>query len=86
MAEKLVADERISMISFTGSDTVGWYLKKICQKKKIALELGGNAAVIVDEMDHIPNIAKTVAMGAYSYAGQICISTQRTWFTCFLNN
>ncbi len=77
LAEKLVTDERIAMVSFTGSDKVGWYLKNKCGRKRIALELGGNAAIVVDEFDHMPNVAKTVAMGAFSYAGQICISTQR---------
>lgn len=77
LAEKLVRDDRIAMLSFTGSAKVGWYLKNICGKKKVALELGGNAAVIVDEIDHLPNAAKTIALGAFLYAGQICISTQR---------
>lgn len=44
VAEKLVKDERIAMLSFTGSDKVGWHLKSICGKKKVALELGGNAS------------------------------------------
>lgn len=77
LAEKLVRDDRIAMLSFTGSAKVGWYLKSICGKKKVALELGGNAAVIVDEIEHLPNPAKTIALGAFLYAGQICISTQR---------
>lgn len=76
-AEKLVRDHRIAMITFTGSDRVGWHLKEICGRKKITLELGGNAAVIINEIVHVPNIAKTIAMGAFLYAGQICISTQR---------
>ena len=49
VAELLVKDERVAMLSFTGSDKVGWHLKAICGKKKVALELGGNAAVIIDE-------------------------------------
>ncbi|MCW5899721.1 MAG: aldehyde dehydrogenase family protein [Flavobacteriales bacterium] len=77
VAEKLVKDDRVAMLSFTGSDTVGWHLKAICGKKKVALELGGNAAVIVDESADLPAVAKAVATGAYLYAGQICISTQR---------
>lgn len=77
VAEKLVKDDRVAMLSFTGSDTVGWHLKAICGKKKVALELGGNAAVIVDEGLDLAAIAKTVATGAFLYAGQICISTQR---------
>ncbi|MBL7962623.1 MAG: aldehyde dehydrogenase family protein [Flavobacteriales bacterium] len=77
VAEKLVKDERVAMLSFTGSDKVGWHLKNICGKKKLALELGGNAAVIIDEGVDLAAAAKTVAIGANVYAGQTCISTQR---------
>lgn len=76
-AEKMVKDDRLKMLSFTGSDAVGWYLKSICGKKKVALELGGNASVIVDESADIENIVALIAKGAFLYAGQICISTQR---------
>lgn len=79
VAEKLVKDERVVMLSFTGSDKVGWHLKNICGKKKLALELGGNAAVIVDEGVDLASAAKTVAVGANVYAGQTCISTQRIY-------
>ncbi|MBK9176337.1 MAG: aldehyde dehydrogenase family protein [Flavobacteriales bacterium] len=79
VAEKLVKDERVAMLSFTGSDKVGWHLKNICGKKKVALELGGNASVIVDEGIDLAAIAKTVAAGANLYAGQTCISTQRIY-------
>ncbi len=79
VAEKLVKDERIAMLSFTGSDKVGWHLKAICGKKKVALELGGNASVIIDEGTDLTAAAKTVAMGANLYAGQTCISTQRIY-------
>ena len=79
VAEKLVKDERVAMLSFTGSDKVGWHLKAICGKKKVALELGGNASVIVDEGVDLASTAKTVAIGANIYAGQTCISTQRIY-------
>lgn len=80
VAEKLVKDERVAMLSFTGSDKVGWHLKAICGKKKVALELGGNASVVfVDEGGDLASIAKTVAVGANIYAGQTCISTQRIY-------
>lgn len=79
VSEKLVKDERVAMLSFTGSDKVGWHLKNICGKKKLALELGGNASVIVDEGVDLAATAKTVAMGANLYAGQTCISTQRIY-------
>ena len=76
-AEKMVRDDRFKFFSFTGSPQVGWYLKTICGKKKVALELGGNAAVIVDDSANLKEAAKLTAIGAFLYAGQICISTQR---------
>ncbi|MBK7085551.1 MAG: aldehyde dehydrogenase family protein [Flavobacteriales bacterium] len=79
VAEKPVKDERVAMLSFTGSDKVGWHLKNICGKKKVALELGGNASVIVDAGVDLASTAKTVAIGANIYAGQTCISTQRIY-------
>jgi acyl-CoA reductase-like NAD-dependent aldehyde dehydrogenase len=79
VAEKLVTDDRIAMLSFTGSDKVGWHLKAICGKKKVALELGGNASVIIDEGPDLGSAARAVAMGANLYAGQTCISTQRIY-------
>ncbi len=79
VSEKLVKDDRVAMLSFTGSDKVGWHLKNICGKKKLALELGGNASVIVDEGVDLAATAKSVAMGANLYAGQTCISTQRIY-------
>lgn len=77
VAESLVKDERVAMLSFTGSDAVGWHLKGISGKKKVALELGGNAAVIIDADADLSEAAKAVATGANLYAGQTCISTQR---------
>jgi acyl-CoA reductase-like NAD-dependent aldehyde dehydrogenase len=79
VAEELVKDERVAMLSFTGSDTVGWHLKSICGKKKVALELGGNASVIVDEGTDLAAATRTVALGANLHAGQTCISTQRIY-------
>lgn len=76
-AEVMVKDDRVNMISFTGSEKVGWHIKSICRTKKIALELGGNAAVVVHDVDDLEAVAKKVAIGAFLYAGQICISTQR---------
>ncbi|MCB1053246.1 MAG: aldehyde dehydrogenase family protein [Acidobacteria bacterium] len=81
-AETMVRDERIAMISFTGSEKVGWHLKNICGPKKVALELGGNGAVIIDDLgpdQDLRAIAKSVANGAFLYAGQICISVQRIY-------
>lgn len=79
LAEKMVREDRLAMVSFTGSENVGWHLKNICGRKKITLELGGNAAVIIDQGTPLTSIAKSVAIGAYLYAGQICISTQRIY-------
>ncbi len=77
VAEKLVKDSRMAMLSFTGSEKVGWYLKSIVGRKKVTLELGGNAAVLIDADADLKEVAKKVAVGAYIYAGQTCISTQR---------
>ena len=77
VAEKLVRDPRMAMLSFTGSEQVGWYLKNIVGRKKVTLELGGNAAVIVDDSADLEEAAKKTAVGSFIYAGQICISTQR---------
>lgn len=76
-AESMVKDERIAMISFTGSEKVGWHLKDICRRKKIALELGGNAAALIDEGCDLAHVAKLLASASCIFAGQSCISTQR---------
>lgn len=76
-AELLVRNESFKMLSFTGSPQVGWHLKNIAGKKKVALELGGNAGVYVDHDSDMDTVAKQCAIGAFLYSGQICISTQR---------
>lgn len=73
----LVGDERIQLLSFTGSPTVGWELKKHCGKKKIVLELGGNAGVIITKNVIVKDIISKCISGAFSYSGQICIHAQR---------
>lgn len=78
-ADIMLKDERIKMLSFTGSADVGWALKSKAGKKKVVLELGGNAAVIVDRTANLDEAAKTIAMGAYNYSGQVCISVQRIY-------
>jgi acyl-CoA reductase-like NAD-dependent aldehyde dehydrogenase len=76
-AEKLVTDPRIAMLSFTGSAAVGWMLKGKAGRKKVALELGGNAPAIVHEdADLDLALAKTVT-GGFANAGQNCIAVQR---------
>ena len=76
-AELLVTDLRIAMLSFTGSARVGWELKQKAGKKKVALELGGNAAVIVDKHADIALAVERCVPGAFAYAGQVCIKVQR---------
>ena len=76
-AQALITDDRIALLSFTGSPAVGWQLKSQCGRKRITLELGGNAGVIVhDDADVASAAAKCVA-GGFNYAGQSCISVQR---------
>jgi glyceraldehyde-3-phosphate dehydrogenase (NADP+) len=76
---KLVTDERISLLSFTGSPEVGWKMKSHAGKKKVVLELGGNAGVIISHgADLEVAVAKCVA-GGFSYSGQVCIHTQRIY-------
>lgn len=78
-ASIMLKDERLKMLSFTGSAEVGWQLKSQAGKKKVVLELGGNAAVIVDRSANLEEAAKAIAMGAYNYSGQVCISVQRIY-------
>ncbi|MBI1910875.1 MAG: aldehyde dehydrogenase family protein [Deltaproteobacteria bacterium] len=75
--QKMLEDERIKNITFTGSAKVGWMMKKLAGPRKITLELGGNAGVIVHDDADIEFAAKRCTVGAFSYAGQICISVQR---------
>ena len=89
-AEPLINDPRVQMITFTGSDSVGWELKARCGKKKIALELGGNAAMIVEPDANMTVALQRAVVGGYGYAGQVCIAIQRIFvhreiFPTFLN-
>ncbi|MCY7375229.1 MAG: aldehyde dehydrogenase family protein, partial [Pyrinomonadaceae bacterium] len=77
--ESVYQDERIKMISFTGSAEVGWNIKSKANRKMITLELGGNAPVIVDESADIARSLKQTTAGAFAYAGQVCISVQRVY-------
>lgn len=76
-AEKLVADPRIAYFTFTGSSEVGWHLKSVSGRKRVGLELGGNAAAIVHEDANIPYAVSRIANGGFTNAGQNCISVQR---------
>src|SRR6267378_2429258 len=73
----LVTDERIKLISFTGSVPVGWDIKRRAGKKKVVLELGGNAGVIVHDDADLHYAAERCVSGGFGYAGQTCISVQR---------
>lgn len=76
-ADLFTTDERLKLLSFTGSDAVGWALKARAGKKKVVLELGGNAAVIVDEDADLDDALERVIKGTYYQSGQSCISVQR---------
>jgi acyl-CoA reductase-like NAD-dependent aldehyde dehydrogenase len=77
-SDALLQDPRVRLLSFTGSAQVGWGLKQRLWDRRVSLELGGNAAVIVEpDAGDLEAVAKRVAAGAYSYAGQSCISVQR---------
>ena len=76
-AGRIAADPRIRGITFTGSDEVGWDLKAANPRKKVTLELGGNAAVLVEPDADLGLAVDRLSFGAYAFAGQVCISTQR---------
>lgn len=79
VATQLVTDDRLALLSFTGSARVGWTLKQQAGKKRVVLELGGNAAAIVQDDADLEFAAPRLAVGAFAYAGQVCISTQRLY-------
>jgi len=75
----LVTDERIKLLSFTGSAEVGWGLKARAGRKRVTLELGGNAACIVDRDADLDYAAERLTFGAFYQSGQSCISVQRVF-------
>jgi acyl-CoA reductase-like NAD-dependent aldehyde dehydrogenase len=79
VAERLVRDERFATVSFTGSAKVGWYLKGIAGKKRVLLELGGNAAALVHDDAPLEHACERIVGGAFGYAGQVCIKVQRLY-------
>jgi acyl-CoA reductase-like NAD-dependent aldehyde dehydrogenase len=79
LAERLVQDDRIAMVSFTGSAAVGWHIKNIAGKKKVALELGGNGAVVVARDADVAFAAARCVRGGVVYGGQYCIGVQRIY-------
>jgi len=79
VAEKLLEEQAIKKLTFTGSADVGWKLKAKAVKKKVTLELGGNAGVIVHEDADLGFAVNRCVTGSFSYAGQTCISVQRIY-------
>ncbi len=77
--DRLVADERFKLLSFTGSPSVGWKMKAQAGKKKVVLELGGNAGAIVDDQVDLDWAVSRLVFGSFAYAGQVCISVQRIY-------
>ncbi len=78
-AARLIEDDRIRLLTFTGSPAVGWSLKARAGRKRVTLELGGNAGVIVHKDADLAYAAERVVWGGFSYAGQSCISVQRVY-------
>lgn len=75
----MVADDRFKLLSFTGSPDVGWKMKTQAGMKQVVLELGGNAGVLIDNDADIDFAVSRIRTGAFSYAGQVCISVQRVF-------
>jgi len=78
-AQRMLTDPRIRMLSFTGSPSVGWMLKEKVPRKRVALELGGNAPVIICEDADLSLAVSRTALSGYAYAGQVCISAQNVF-------
>jgi acyl-CoA reductase-like NAD-dependent aldehyde dehydrogenase len=76
-AAPLLDDVRVRMITFTGSGRVGWMIRQRAPMKRVTLELGGNAAVMIEPDADIDRAVERCVVGGYLYAGQSCISTQR---------
>jgi acyl-CoA reductase-like NAD-dependent aldehyde dehydrogenase len=79
LAEQMVGDARVKMVSFTGSAAVGWRLQKVAATARVTLELGGNGAVIVEPDADLDYVAQRCAFGGFLRAGQACISVQRLY-------
>lgn len=76
---QLVTDIRFKLLTFTGSPQVGWKMKNDAGKKKVVLELGGNAGVIIAKSADVEFAVKRCIVGAFAYSGQVCIHTQRIY-------
>ena len=75
----LVTDKRIKMLSFTGSPEVGWEMKNNAGKKKLTLELGGNAGVVVTKSADLEKALAKILIGSFAFSGQVCIHVQRIY-------
>ncbi len=79
LGDRLVTDERFKLLTFTGSSAVGWAMKARAGRKKVILELGGNAGVIVEPTADLEWAVKRIVTGGFAFAGQSCISVQRVF-------
>ena len=79
LGDRMVADPRFKLLTFTGSPSVGWRMKERAGKKRVVLELGGNAGVIVDKTADLDWAVRRCLVGGFAYAGQVCISVQRAF-------
>ena len=79
LGDRMVGDDRFKLLTFTGSPAVGWEMKSRAGRKRVVLELGGNAGVIVDRSADLGWAVRRIVAGAFGYAGQVCISVQRVF-------
>jgi glyceraldehyde-3-phosphate dehydrogenase (NADP+) len=77
LGDRLVADDRFKVLTFTGSPAIGWDMKARAGKKRVVLELGGNAGAVVDRTADLDWAVRRITIGAFAYSGQSCISVQR---------
>lgn len=77
VAERLATDPRLPVLSFTGSDTVGWHLESVARRKQVTLELGGNAPCLIDETVDLEALLPRIVDASFANAGQVCIKAQR---------
>ena len=79
LGDRLVEDPRVAMITFTGSAAVGMRIRQRAGFKRVALELGSNSAVVVEDVSDLDRVVERCVQGAYTFAGQVCISVQRIY-------
>lgn len=77
VAQRMVEDDRMAVLSFTGSDQIGWRLKSLAGRKQVMLELGGNSPCVVDRGCDLDKVMPRLMVGAWAHAGQVCIKAQR---------